>query len=90
MDCRIIEIDSMKTQNIKKTPYRLVLILLLFISEISSAQPPVFSEGGGDDVYDVPVNSIDFWIVPMFIVGILLIFYYYKKAQKIIVLNPKK
>ena len=88
MDSRIIEIDSMKTQNIKKTPYRLVLILLLFISELSSAQPS-FGEGG-DDVHDVPVNSIDFWIVPMFIVGILLLFYYYKKAQKIIVLNPKK
>jgi hypothetical protein len=87
MDCRIIEIDSMKTQNIKKTPYRLVLILLLFISEISSAQPS-FSEG--DDVQDVPVNSIDFWIVPMFIVGILLLFYYYKKSKKIIVINPKK
>lgn len=88
MDCRIIEIDSMKTQNIKKTPYRLVLILLLFISELSSAQPPVFNDG--DDVQDVPVNSIDFWIVPMSIVGILLIFYYYKKEQKIIIKNPKK
>ena len=79
MDCRIIEIDSMKTQNIKKTPYRLVLILLLFISELSSAQPPAFGEG--DDVQDVPVSSIDDPIILMLLVGVFGCFYLLRKKE---------
>ena len=80
MDCRIIEIDSMKTQNIKKTPYRLVLILLLFISELSSAQPPAFGEG--DDVQDIPVASIDGPVILMLLVGVIIgSFYLLRKKE---------
>jgi hypothetical protein len=79
MDCRIIEIDSMKTQNIKKTPYRLVLILLLFISELSSAQPPAFGEG--DDVQDIPVASIDGPVILMLLVGVIGSFYLLRKKE---------
>jgi hypothetical protein len=83
MDCRIIEIDSMKTQNIKKTPYRLVLILLLFISELSSAQPS-FGEGG-DDVHDVPVNSIDYnlWSVLVIVLIVIIVFFRKKTTNQV-------
>ena len=83
MDSRIIEIDSMKTQNIKKTPYRLVLILLLFISELSSAQPPVFNDG--DDVQDVPVNSIDYnlWSVLVIVLIVIIVFFRKKTTNQV-------
>ena len=77
MDCRIIEIDSMKTQNIKKIPYHLVVILL-FISELSIAQP-VFSDG--DNVNDVPVSSIDDSIILMLLVGVIGSFYWLRKQE---------
>ena len=77
MDCRIIELDSMKTQNIKKAPYHLVVILL-FISELSIAQP-VFSDG--DNVNDVPVSSIDDSIILMLLVGVIASFYWLRKQE---------
>ena len=77
MDCRIIELDSMKTQNIKKAPYHLVVILL-FISELSIAQP-VFSDG--DNVNDVPVSSIDDSIILMLLVGVIGSFYWLRKQE---------
>jgi hypothetical protein len=78
MDCRIIEVDSMKTQNIKKIPYHLVVIIL-FISELSRAQPPVFNDG--EDVYDVPVASIDNSIILMLLVGVIGSFYWLRKQE---------
>ena len=83
MDCRIIDVDSMKTQNIKKAPYHLVLIML-FISELCSAQttqPPVFSDG--DDVRDVPVASIDDSIILMLLVGVIGSCYLLRKKEAI-------
>ena len=77
MDCRIIEVDSMKTQNIKKIPYHLVVILL-FICELSIAQP-VFSDG--DNVNDVPVSSIDDSIILMLLVGVIGSFYWLRKQE---------
>ena len=67
----------MKTQNIKNTPYHLVVILL-FISEFSIAQP-VFSDG--DDVHDVPVSSIDGSIILLLLVGIIGSFYWLRKQE---------
>jgi hypothetical protein len=77
MDCRIIEVENMKTQNIKKAPYHLVVILL-FISELSIAQP-VFSDG--NDVNDVPVSSIDDSIILMLLVGVIGSFYWLRKQE---------
>ena len=77
MDCRIIEVDNMKTQNIKKATYHLVVILL-FISEFAIAQP-VFSDG--DDVHDVPVSSIDDSIILMLLVGVIGSFYWLRKQE---------
>ncbi len=77
MDCRIIEADSMKTQNIKKIPYHLVLIVL-FISELCIAQPG-FSDG--DDVHDVPVASIDKPIILLLLIGVIGIFYFLRKKE---------
>ena len=67
----------MKIQNIKKATYHLVVILL-FISELCSAQP-VFSDG--DDVHDVPVSSIDGSIILMLLVGIIGSFYWLRKQE---------
>jgi hypothetical protein len=67
----------MKTQNIKKTPYHLVVILL-FICELSIAQP-VFSDG--DNVNDVPVSSIDDSIILMLLVGVIGSFYWLRKQE---------
>ena len=77
MDCRIIEVENMKTQNIKKIPYHLVVILL-FICELSIAQP-VFSDG--DNVNDVPVSSIDDSIILMLLVGVIGSFYWLRKQE---------
>ena len=77
MDCRIIEVENMKTQNIKKIPYHLVVILL-FICELSIAQP-VFSDG--DNVNDVPVSSIDDSIILMLLVGVIASFYWLRKQE---------
>ena len=68
----------MKTQNIKKTPYHLVLIIL-FICELSRAQPPAFSDG--DDVQDIPVTSIDGPIILMLLVGVIGSFYLLRKKE---------
>ena len=67
----------MKTQNIKKIPYHLVVILL-FICELSIAQP-VFSDG--DNVNDVPVSSIDDSIILMLLVGVIASFYWLRKQE---------
>ncbi len=73
MDCRIIEVENMKTQNIKKIPYHLVVILL-FICELSIAQP-VFSDG--DNVNDVPVSSIgsyEYSILVIVLIAMVVLF----------------
>lgn len=65
----------MKKLNRTKIKYQLVVILV-FLAQFVQAQPG-FDDG--DDVVDVPAAPIDDWVVPMGVLGILLIYYFYKK-----------
>ena len=78
MDCRIIEVDSMKTQNIKKVPYHLVLIVL-FISDLCRAQPG-FGDAG-DNVQDIPVSSIGSYEYSILVIVSIVIFVLLRKRM---------
>ena len=76
MDCRIIEVDSMKTQNIKKVPYHLVLVVL-FISDLCRAQPG-FGDAG-DNVQDIPVSSIGSYEYSILVIVLIAMFVLFRK-----------
>ena len=65
----------MKKLNRNRIQYQLV-VTVLFLTQFLQAQP-VFDDG--DDVQDVPAAPIDEWVLPMGVLGILLIYYFYKK-----------
>jgi hypothetical protein len=78
MDCRIKQQETMKS-NFMKRAHNYLLLNILLLSQLLQAQnPPVF----GEDVQDVPVASIDCWIIPMFILGVFLLSCNYKKTSK--------
>ena len=68
----------MKFQN-NSVYKRIFSFLLIFISSISSIK----AQGFDDDVIDnpAPAAPIDNWVMPMLLLGILLMFYFYKKRQ---------
>jgi hypothetical protein len=67
----------MKKSNRTKIKYQLVLILV-FLAQFVQAQP-----GFDDDTVDVPAAPIDDWVLPMFLVGIIIVVYFInKKAQQ--------
>ena len=76
MDSRIKQQEIMKS-NFMKHIHNYLLLNLLLLSQLLQAQT-----GFGDDVHDVPVASIDYFIFPMFIIGAFLLSYNYKKYQK--------
>jgi hypothetical protein len=78
MDCRVIKAEIMKKINNNNIKYQLVLAFVC-LTQFIQAQPE-FEDG--DDVVDVPAAPIDFLIFPMFLIGVLLLFYYYKKNIK--------
>jgi hypothetical protein len=81
MDCRVIKVGIMKKINNNNIKYQLVLAFVC-LTQFIQAQPE-FEDG--DDVVDVPAapgTPIDDWIVPMFIIGIILLFYYFKEYKK--------
>ena len=65
----------MKRLNNNCIKYQLI-VTFLFLTQFVQAQPG-FDDG--DDVVDVPAAPIDDWVVPMAVLGILLIYYFYKK-----------
>jgi hypothetical protein len=73
MDCRINKAILMKKLNRTKIKYQLVVILV-FLAQFVQAQPSF-----DDDTVDVPAAPVDDWVVPMAVLGILLIYYFYKK-----------
>ena len=83
MDCRVIKVGIMKKINNNNIKYQLVLAFVC-LTQFIQAQPE-FDDG--DDVVDVPAAPIDDWIVPMFIIGIILLFYYFKEYKKKEVVN---
>jgi hypothetical protein len=62
----------MKKLNRNRIQYQLV-VTVLFLTQFVQAQP-VFDDG--DDVQDVPIDN---WLLPMGVLGILLLYYFYKK-----------
>lgn len=71
----------MKTQNIKSTPHYLVLVVL-FISELCSAQPGFDDGDDVQDVLDVPEASIDNPIILLLLVGVIGSLYLLRKKIK--------
>ena len=65
--------------NFMKRVYKYLLLNLLLLNQLLQAQPGFGDEG--DDVQDIPEASIDFWIIPMFILGIFLVVYNYKNLK---------
>ena len=63
----------MKKLNRNRIQYQLV-VTVLFLAQFVQAQP-----GFDDDTVDVPAAPIDDWVLPMGVLGILLIYYFYKK-----------
>ena len=81
MDCRVIKVGIMKKINNNNIKYQLVLAFVC-LTQFIQAQPE-FEDG--DDVVDVPAapsTPIDDWIVPMFTIGIVFMFFYFRKQQK--------
>ncbi|WP_396167604.1 hypothetical protein [Flavobacterium sp.] len=70
----------------KSKIYLVVFNLFSFVAKADVGGDPGFP---GEDDPGAPA-PIDDWIVPMFIIGIILLFYYYKKYQKAEVINPQK
>ncbi len=77
MDCRIKQKEIMKS-NFMKRVYKYLLLNLLLLNQLLQAQPGFGDEG--DDVQDIPEASIDFWIIPMFILGIFLVIISFRKT----------
>ena len=75
MDCRIIKAILMKKINRNGIKYPL-LVLVFFIEQLLQAQPGF---DNGDDVQDVPAAPIDNWLIPMFVVGVVLVYYIYRR-----------
>ncbi|MFM7017841.1 hypothetical protein [Flavobacterium sp.] len=56
--------------NTPNTKYRLLFGLLFLVQSTQAQTDPFFN----DNVTDVPAAPINYWIFPMFIVGVLLMF----------------
>lgn len=73
MDCRIIKAVQMK--KIYKATIKYQFIVILLFTQFVQAQPGFES----DDVEDVPAAPIDNWLIPMFVVGVVLVYYIYRR-----------
>lgn len=77
MDCRIIKAVQMK--KIYKATIKYQFIVILLFTQFVQAQPGFES----DDVEDVPAAPIDNWLIPMFVVGVVLVYYIYKRKTTV-------
>lgn len=68
----------MKSSHINKIKFP-VLIVLLFLTQWVHADT-----GFDDDVQDVPEAPIDNWIESVLIVGLVVLFFYFRKRQAIL------
>jgi hypothetical protein len=68
----------MKKLNCNNIKYQLLLTLVI-LTQFVQAQP---SFDDGDDVQDVPAAPIDDWIIPMIIIVLVMVFFYFKKENK--------
>ena len=73
----------MKTLKIDSIKYQIVLVFLI-LTQVAQAQSESQIDFD-DDVQDVQVASIDHWIIPMILLGLVGVFVYYQRQQKLIV-----
>jgi hypothetical protein len=66
--------------NTPNTKYRLLFGLFFLVQSTQAQTDPFFN----DNVTDVPAATIDYWIFPMFIVGVLLFINLNKRKKHII------
>ena len=68
--------------------YKISLILTVFISFIANAVPPCPGCGAGDGAGGVtpgaPASPIDDYIIYLAIVGLFVIYYTYKKSNRLV------
>ena len=61
----------------RKMKLQIYTLLFCMLSLVVNAQDPGFP--GGENDPGAPAAPIDNWIFPMFVLGILLVYYLYKK-----------
>lgn len=64
--------------------YKISLILTVFISFIANAQPPCPGCGAGGTTPGGPASPIDDYIIYLAIVGLFVIYYTYKKSNRLV------
>lgn len=64
--------------------YKISLILTVFISFIANAQPPCPGCGAGGTTSGAPASPIDDYIIYLAIVGLFVIYYTYKKSNRLV------
>ena len=64
--------------------YKISLILTVFISFIANAQPPCPGGGAGGVTPGAPASPIDDYIIYLAIVGLFVIYYTYKKSNRLV------
>lgn len=62
-------------KKIYKATIKYQFIVILLFTQFVQAQPGFES----DDVEDVPAAPIDNWLMPMFVVGVVLVYYIYRR-----------
>jgi hypothetical protein len=62
-------------KKIYKATIKYQFIVILLFTQFVQAQPGFES----DDVEDVPAAPIDNWLIPMFVVGVVLVYYIYRR-----------
>lgn len=65
-----------------KLKNRLLSFVVVFICSISRMQAQTFDEDVLDNLE--PEASIDHWVFPMLLLGIIIMYYFYKKHQRAI------
>ena len=66
-------------KKIYKATIKYQFIVILLFTQFVQAQPGFES----DDVEDVPAAPIDNWLVPMFVIGVVLVYYIYRRQSTV-------
>lgn len=77
-------------KNINTLKFKIYLLFFNLLSFVAMAQDEEEDPGFPGEDPGTPTTPIDDWIVPMFVIGIFLLFYYLKEYQKKEVVNHKQ